>query len=1179
MGVTCHLDTTRFRKVILGLGGVLLMAAWLVVNSVVGAEKPSPGQASASASSRAIDFRRDVAPIFASCLSCHSGEKAQGGLRLDSEAAVLQGGVSGKLVVSGHSNDSLLMKRLLGLGDAPRMPPGSDPLPRAQIDKIRAWIDQRAFAQSGTQTVSEVASRPSQEASLVASSSGFPQSGEFAAKIRPLFAERCMQCHGPDIQQNDLRLDSLAAALKGGVSGKVVLPGNSEKSPLVRRLLGLDRPQMPYGGPPLSAEQIALVRRWIDRGASGADSEEAISIGKPVKHWAYIKPQRPELPKVKNQAWCRNPIDYLVRARLEQEGLSPSPEADKETLIRRVTLDLIGVPPTVQEVDAFLADKSPNAYEKLVDRLLGSPHYGERWARPWLDLARYADTNGYEADNRRTAWKFRDWVIQALNQDMSFKQFTIEQIAGDMLPSPTLEQKVATGFHRNTMLNQEGGVDREEYHWYALVDRVNTTASVWLGTTLACAQCHNHKFDPFTQKDYYRFLAFFDNSDYTVLNLGQGEGWVVEPELELPTPEQEVKSKELKGEIAKLQAVLDTSTPELEAAQTVWEKQMKGADTDWTVLGSSRYASTGGAKLTLLEDQSIVASDKNPEADTYTVQTRTDQLGVTALRLEVLGDPSFPRGGPGRDPEGNFFLSDVEVEAAPADKPDAVQTISFKEAVADESQEGYAAKNLVSKTVWRTGWAIDASQSNVVKRRQLVLIPEKPFGFEHGTLLTVRLKHEMRHASRNIGRFRLSVTSVATGKNIVDLAAKLWPVLDIPVAQRSQEQQKTLAAVFRSVTPLLQPVRDRIEELKKSLDKMGIATAMVMKERNSFERPATYFHIRGSYLSKGEKVYAGVPAILNRLPENQMPNRLGLACWLVSEDNPLTARVTVNRFWEAFFGHGIVDTSEDFGTQGERPTHPELLDWLATEFMQQGWDMKAIQRLMVTSATYCQSSEVTPALQERDPYNRLLARGPRFRVEAELVRDFTLAASGLLSPKIGGPSVFPYQPEGVWDRPYSDDKWVISEGGDRYRRGLYTFVRRTAPYPSLVNFDAPSREFCTVKRPRTNTPLQALTTLNDPAFFEAAQALAKRMTNEAGSSPSSRAVYGFRLCASRHPTRAELDRILTYFNQELARFQHDPEATLNVVQSENLASDSPELAAWTMVSNALLSLDETMTKE
>lgn len=1179
MRVVSNSDPTC-RKAIPEFGWAVMLAVGLIINSVVGAEKPALAQARALEAGQTIDFIRDIAPIFqASCVSCHGAEKPQGGLRLVSEAAVLQGGVSGKTVIPGNSNDSLLVKRLLGSGDAPRMPPSSDPLPRAQIDKIRAWIDQEAFAASKTQTGSEVVSSSSQEPRQAASGSGLPETGEFAAKVRPLLAERCVQCHGSDVQQNELRLDSLAAALKGSISGKVILPGNGEKSPLVRRLRGLDRPQMPYGSPPFSPEQIVLIRQWIDRGALGPDSGEAISVARPVKHWAYTKPQRLELPKVKNKTWCRNPIDYFILDRLEKEGLSPSPEVDKETLIRRVTLDLIGLPPTVEEVDNFVTDKSPNAYEKLVDRLLGSPYYGERWARPWLDLARYADTNGYEADNRRTAWKFRDWVIQALNQDMSFKQFTVEQIAGDMLPNPTLEQRVATGFHRNTMLNQEGGVDQEEYRWYALVDRVNTTASVWLGTTLACAQCHNHKFDPFTQKDYYRFLAFFDDSDYTVLSLGQGEGWVVEPELELPTPEQEAKSKELKAEIAKLQAVLDTSTPELETAQTAWEKQMKEADADWTVLRPSKYASAGGAKLTLLEDQSILASGKNPEADTYTIQTRSDRTGLSALRLEVLSNPSFPHSGPGRDPEGNFFLSDVEVEAAPADKPEAVQSILFKEAVADESQEGYNAKNLVSKSVWRTGWAIDASQSSVVKRRQVVLIPEKPFGFEQGTLLTVRLKHEMRHASRNIGHLRLSVTSVASPKSIVDLAAKLWPVLDIPVVQRSQEQKKALVAVFRSVTPLLQPVRDRIEELKKSLDKMGVVTAMVMKERDSFERPATYFHIRGSYLSRGEKVYAGVPAILNRLPEDQMPNRLGLAYWLVSEDNPLTARVTVNRFWEAFFGHGIVLTSEDFGTQGERPIHPELLDWLATEFMQQGWSMKAIQRLMVTSATYRQSSKVTPALQDRDPYNRLLARGPRFRVEAEMVHDLVLAASGLLSPKIGGPSVFPYQPEGVWDRPYSDDKWVLSEGGDRYRRGLYTFVRRTAPYPSLVNFDAPSREFCTVKRPRTNTPLQALTTLNDPAFFEAAQALAKRLMKEAGSAPSSRAAYAFRLCVSRPPTQAELDRILTYFNQELARFQRDAEAARKVVRSENLAPDTAEQAAWTMVSNALLSLDETMTKE
>ena len=499
--------------------------------------------------------------------------------------------------------------------------------------------------------------------------------------------------------------------------------------------------------------------------------------------------------------------------------------------------------------------------------------------------------------------------------------------------------------------------------------------------------------------------------------------------------------------------------------------------------------------------------------------------------------------------------------------------------MADESQKGYSAKNLTDPDQSRTGWAIEASDKNVLPRRQLVLIPEKPFGTEQETLLTVRLKHEMRHASRNIGRFRLSVTSVSDPGSIVDLPARLWPVLEIPVLRRTPEQKQSVAAVYRSVSPLLQTVRDRLEEQKKSLDKLGIATAMILEERKSFERPSTNLRIRGSFLSKGEKVYAGVPAALSPLAEDEMPNRLGLARWLVDEDNPLTARVTVNRYWEAFFGRGIVETCEDFGTQGERPSHPELLDWLATEFMQRGWSMKAIKRLIVTSATYRQSSAVTPALEERDPYNRLLARGPRFRVEAEMVRDIALAASGLLSPKLGGPSVFPYQPEGVWDRPYSDDKWVMSEGEDRHRRGVYTFVRRTSPYPSLINFDAPTREFCTVRRPRTNTPLQALTTLNDPSFFEAAQALAKRVINEAGPDPSERLIIGFRLCVSRRPTSGELQRVLTYYQSELKKFGSDATATHQVVQAKDPAADSPELAAWTMVSNVLLNLDETMTKE
>ncbi len=1001
---------------------------------------------------------------------------------------------------------------------------------------------------------------------------------DFNRDVAPIFRASCVACHGPDAQQSQLRLDALAAVLKGGHSGKVVIPGNSKDSPLVRRLAGLDQPSMPFKGSPLPPEKIALIRAWIDQGARSSETAGA-SQATPGRHWAYVKPVQPEVPKVKNAAWVRNPIDNFVLARLEQEGLSPSPEADKETLIRRVSLDLTGLPPTIEEVDAFLADKSPNAYEKVVDRLLASPHYGERWARPWLDLARYADTNGYEADFRRTAWKFRDWVINALNQDMSFKEFTIEQIAGDMLPNATTDQKVATGFHRNTMLNEEGGVDREEYRWYSLVDRVNTTAAVWLGSTLGCAQCHNHKFDPFTQKDYYRFLAFFDNDDYKIISNGPSEGTVLEPVIELPTPEQAAQSKELKAAIAKLQTVLGTSTPELEAAQAKWEDEVRGVDANWTALRPSHYASAGGATLQWLDDRSILAGGRNPEADAYALEAKTDLTAIAGVRLEVLGDPSLPKGGPGRDPEGNFLLSRFDVEAAPADKPESVEKVVFKEALATESQNGYEVKNLVREDKDRRGWAIESWRASRLVR-QAVLIPEKPFGFDRGTVLKIRLKHEPRRSSRNIGRFRLSVTSTADPAFVTRVPAWQRPVLDIPAGQRTEEQRKQLASLYRSISPLLQPTRDRIAELEKSIQKLGIATALIMGDRPTFERPATYVHIRGAYTSPSDKVYADVPAALNSLPQDHMPNRLGLAYWLVDEDNPLTARVTVNRYWEAFFGRGIVETSEDFGAQGQRPTQPELLDWLATEFMRQGWSMKAIKRLIVTSATYRQSSRVTPELQERDPYNKLLTRGPRFRVEAENVRDIALSASGLLSPKIGGPSVFPYQPEGIWDRPYNDDQWVISEGEDRYRRALYTFIRRTSPYPMLTTFDAPSREFCTVRRVRTNTPLQALTTLNDPAFFEAAQALARRMVADAGAEPSARVVYGFRRCVARRPTPQELDRILAYYGEQLDRFKKDTQAATALVKGYNGPdSNVPELAAWTTVSNVLLNLDETVTKE
>jgi len=1174
-----------FLSVSFRAAGVLGAAKHQVGSQTTGERPATPEQA--------VDFDRDVKPILqASCVACHGPERHEGQLRLDSEAAILRGGVSGKAVIPGNGRESLLVKRLLG-GAAPRMPLGGDPLPPEKIALIRAWIDRGSFSsvEPAAKTAEGTGNRgqetgqtalPAHVQTVASHPTATTGSVVFATQIRPILAARCYACHGPAVQQNGLRVDSLEAILAGSANGKVVVLGHSKKSHLVRRLLGLERPQMPYGAPPLSAEQIDLVRKWVDEGARGPDSTEPVAAAGPVKHWAYIKPERPEVPQVKDAAWCRNPIDNFILARLEKEGLSHSPEADRTTLIRRLSLDLVGLPPSIEEVEAFLADKSPNAYEKVVDRLLASPHYGERWAQPWLDYARYADSHGFEEDPLRVAWEWRDWLINALNQDMSFKEFTIEQIAGDMLPNPTTQQLVATGFHRNTMLNHEGGVDREEYRWYSLIDRVSTTANVWLGITLECAQCHNHKFDPFTQKDFYRMLAFFDNNQHQIINLGHGEGHDQEPEIELPTPDQEAKSKALRAQIAETQTVLNTQTPALDAAQAEWEAKMKKADEEWTVLRPSHMESSGGATLKALNDGSVLASGKNPEPEIYVIEASSELTKITGLRIEVMNDPSLPQGGPGRDPEGNFLLSRWEVAASSAVKPQEVQYVATKDVRANESQDGYDASNLAmdeAKADGR-GWAIDTSPSKVPLGRQAVLIPEKPFGFEGGTLLTIRLKQEMRRPPRNLGRFRLSATSDSEPESIVRIPARLLPVLDLAPAQRSKEQKEALSAVFRSATPLLKAQRDRLSEVQKEVDQLGIATAMIMKERQGFERPWTNVHVRGSYLNKAEKVYADVPASLPPLPEGVMPNRLGLAYWLVDENNPLTARVEVNRIWETIFGRGIVETSENFGTPGTPPTHPELLDWLATEFMRQGWSMKKMVRLIVTSSTYRQPSRVTPELLQRDPYNRLLARGPRFRVEAETVRDIALAASGLLSPKMGGPSVFPYQPEGIWDRPYSHVKWEMSEGEDRYRRGIYTFIRRTAPYPSLTVFDAPSREFCTIRRVPTNTPLQALTTLNDPAFFEAARALARKMMTDGGPGPAAEASYGFRRCVSRAPTKSEGDQLLDFYRQQRDHFENDPKAAGEVVKNYGNSSLNPaDQAAWTMLANVLLNMDETITKE
>jgi cytochrome c553 len=1133
---------------------VAASAVVLVALGTVAASAAAPATAT-------VDFARDVAPILhRACLPCHQPGKVKGGLTLTSREAVLRGGASGPAAVPGDAAHSLLFTRLTETPEDPRMPPPPREISDAERQTLQAWIAQGlVWPDAVAQAPASIAAK----ATPASNAASAPTDPAFAP-IHDLFLSRCVRCHGADRQEKGLRLDTRAGALRGGEAGTVVLPGKSADSLLVKRLLGQVEPRMPYQEAPLDAGQIALVRSWIDAGAPGPDDQAAEIATK--RHWAYVTPRRPPLPAVKRKGWPKNPIDAFVLARLEQEGLTPSPPAAKETLLRRVALDLVGVPPTPDEIDAFLADESADAYEKVVDRLLASPHYGERWARPWLDLARYADTHGYEKDNRRTAWKWRDWVIAAFNADMPFRQFTIEQMAGDMLKEPTPEQRIATGFHRNTLLNQEGGIDVEEARWETLVDRVNTTATVWLGSTLACAQCHDHKFDPFSQKDYYRMLAFFDNGEYQAI--GQGprvmDAWIVEPELELPTPEQAARKKTLDEEIARVQARLEATTPALAAAQARWERERAAPPPRWTALRPTRASAAGGAVLEVAPDGTVTAGGTNSDREMYTLVARLPDVPVTGVRLESIADP--PQGTPGRGEYGAFVLTRFSLGTAL--ESGRAQAAGVARAEADEGSVAGALDDDPA-----TGWAgSDPSRSQTA-----VFQPKQPL--PSGGMLTVTLEHQGPKPKHNLRRFRLSVTSAANpwGGLALPERLRLPPAPGRP--EDPEAKRKALADYYRSMAPALEADRRKLRALRKELSALAIPTAMVLRERPGGERPSTALRIRGSYLAPGDRVFAGVPAALPPLPERAMPNRLGLALWLTDEANPLTARVAVNRVWEQYFGRGLVETSEDFGTQGERPTHPELLDWLATEFQRQETRLKPLHRLIVTSATYRQSSRVTRLLRESDPYNRLLARGPRFRVEAETVRDIALAVSGLLSEKVGGPSVFPFQPEGIWDNPYSDDRWEESKAEDRHRRGLYTFVRRTAPYPGLTVFDAPSREFCTARRVRTNTPLQALTTLNDPVFVEAARALAARAIREAGPGDEARASRAFRLCTGRQPGPVELAPLLAFHAQQRARFEADGAAARALVPTTAEADDAADRAAWTLVANVLLSLDETLTKE
>jgi hypothetical protein len=1042
---------------------------------------------------------------------------------------------------------------------------------------------------------------------------------DFAAEVQPIFKASCYACHSGSEPQAGLRLDVRSMALKGANGGPVILPGNSKDSSLIHRVSGLGglRP-MPLTGTPLTADQIGILTRWIDQGAQWPDAvanEQNTGI---QKHWAYVKPVRPAIPAVRDIAWVRNPIDSFVLARLEKEGLRPTPEASRETLIRRLSLDLIGLPPSLAEIDAFLKDTRPDAYERLVDRLLASPQYGVRMATPWLDLARYADSNGMTNDRRRLgAYRYRDWVVKVINDNMPFDRFVIEQLAGDMLPNATMDQKVATGFVRASMWNDEGGTDPDEQNWIGQIDRTNTLGSVLLGSTLACGQCHNHKYDPFLQKDYYAMVAFFNNALFDA----SAQRKFTEATVELSTPEQVAKRDALKADIKKVESELK-SYPNSEALWKAWERSLIDADAQWQPLHPARADSPKGSTLTVSPDASVLVSGNTPDNDIYVIEAKSPVAGpITGVQIEALLDPSLPNGrdpripvgGPGRDFYGNFMVHRVDVEVGPA--PERLSKVALKPMVSpagsDEFNQSEYQIDYRLPQVWRSDVMLDLNpeKGGVRVPRRLVLVPEKPFTVTSGDLLRVRIVHDSELAKAALGRFRLSFTTQADPLKVVEIDAHLRPLLNIPWEQRPEPKPREGTATdqgragqggpgrqasaspqapyekdllflrWREVAVELAAMREKIAALQSQIEALGLQTTPVLSENPAVAHPTTQLRIRGVFTDRDEEVPAGIPGFLGALPEDGPQNRLGLAQWLVGPENPLTARVRMNQIWEVFFGRGIVETSEDFGTKGEPPSHPELLDWLATEFVSKGWDQKAMQRLIVTSSTYRQASTVTPEILERDPANVLFTRGPRFRVEAEMVRDIALAASGLLSTKIGGPPVMPPQPAGLWVFPGAGgdrdtDLWIESQGEDRYRRGLYTFMRRSVRYPSLTVFDAPSHETTTSRRPRSNTPLQALTTLNDPGFFEAAQALGRRILKEGGADTSSRVTYGFRLATSRRPSASEVKSLVTAFEKERQYFQRHQDEAQPLAGKPDI-----ELSAWTMVSNALLNLDETITKE
>lgn len=1062
-------------------------------------------------------------------------------------------------------------------------------------------------------------------------------SADLSQQVRSILSNRCFACHGPDEveRQGGFRLDKHDSMLAEADSGlRPVVPGDAQQSELLRRIMSSDEDErMPPAdfGKPLSAADVQVIEDWIIEGA------------KLPEHWSFVAPVRPPLPESPKQEassetpsalWSSHPVDLFVRQQQARHGMQPSPQATRAELLRRLSLDLIGLPPTLDEVHRFEQDTAPGAYERQVDRLLSSPSYGEHWARKWLDLARYADSAGYADDPSRTIWPYRDWVISALNDNMPIDQFTIEQLAGDLLPNPTQEQLVATAFHRNTLTNNEGGTNDEEFRSVAIVDRVNTTMAVWMGVTMACAQCHTHKYDPFTQEEYFKLYAIFNQTRDA--DLGDES-----PVLELYTSEQRHQQRQMSDRAQQLEAQLTEPTQEALAGFAQWQATI--AQPEWTALVPQACESQRDSDVRFDADHSIQVrpTGNNIVSDTYTLRLRSDSersQQVVALGLRTLPNAELPAGGAGTSPAGGNFVvtgltADVTSEqlqlldvdrkplfehtftAAPEVSETLVtkprHSIRFSAAYADYAQNGFPAANVIDADK-SSGWAVGGA---VASSHLLTLIPDEPFELEPSAILEFQIEHSSSHRHHLLGSFRVETSLSQSASQWCLLDDELIAILALPEGERTAAQLSQLERFYcRNIAPQNTAVRSELKTLQKQLAEMKPESSVpVMRELEESSRRETYIQIRGNYKSLDAKVEPGVPAVFHPLPgiteasqaadkvasgdrgtslvstvgsSKQPVDRLALARWLVDRRNPLTARVWVNRLWESLFGLGIVRSSEDFGAQGDRPTHPELLDWLACELMDGQWDNKRLLRLLVTSQTYRQTSRVTHDTWQEDQDNVWLARGPRVRLSAEMVRDQALSIAGLLSPKMYGPPVRPPQPNSGLAAAFgSGTDWQTSAGEDRYRRGLYTTWRRSNPYPSMATFDAPSREVCILRRDSTNTPLQALVTLNDPAFVEAAQALARRVVlyDRANvSDDSDRLQNAFELCTSRAATDAELQSLLGLLTTARQHFATEPEAAKQLSSDPLGPLDSPaqeiELAAWTSVCNVLLNLDEVLMK-